>query len=108
MKTFKNIIGILIIICVIAFVLFLIFISIEKKPTVETNSNVADFHKNVSAKDNSMCDNNDNVFEFDYKNHHYIWFQKSKQSGSKSYGYAGVVHDPDCKCHSNGNSDTDE
>ena len=39
----------------------------------------------------------DKIYEFDYKNHHYIWFEKS----FNKYGYAGVVHDPDCYCHHN-------
>ena len=37
------------------------------------------------------------IYEFDYKNHHYIWFEKSFNKN----GYAGVVHDPDCYCHHN-------
>lgn len=41
----------------------------------------------------------DNVIrEFEYKGHQYIWFEQSIRQGYAGYGFAGVVHNPDCKC----------
>ena len=68
-----------------------------------TDKTTNDFHEQVGKNGVEYKNNRDNhIYEFDYKNHHYIWFEKfDGRIDSQGYGFAGVVHDPDCYCHHN-------
>jgi len=50
------------------------------------------------AQDRGGLKYDDLIKEFEYKGHQYIWFEQSLRQGYAGYGFAGVVHNPDCKC----------
>lgn len=50
------------------------------------------------AQDREGRKYDDLIKEFEYKGHQYIWFEQSLRQGYAGFGYAGVVHNPDCKC----------
>lgn len=50
------------------------------------------------AQDSEGRKYDDLIKEFEYKGHQYIWFEQSLRQGYAGFGYAGVVHNPDCKC----------
>ena len=81
-------------------IVMMIAMGITVTGCVKSTSKTTDRYKNKNSfqeKVGQISVVGNRIYEFDYKNHHYIWFEKS----FNKYGYAGVVHDPDCYCHHN-------